>query len=154
MAAGFSIRSERVEEFKELLFRNADKKISEDDIIPEIELDGEISFKDITFELLDFLISMEPFGLGNAQPAFCTKNVKILSKNPIGKNGNHTKLLLEDKGVSLNALLFNGETDSLGSTDVMDIAYTLNENTWGSRRGIDLIIKDLRPKTYQTPLKQ
>ncbi len=146
MAAGFSIRNDKIDLFLKKLRDSSEKDISDVSITPGIKIDCEIKLNDVTFKLLEFIINLEPFGLGNPEPVFLTKKVEVLEARKIGKERNHLRLGVKDVyGVAQDCIAFGFGNAKIRVGDKIDIVYTVSENVWGNRKNIDLKIKDLKP---------
>jgi len=147
MAAGFSIRNEHLDSLVEKLHDFSEKLIKDDDIIPEIKIDGEISLGEADYKLLGFVMGLEPFGFGNSEPVFLTRNVEVHDFKKIGKNGDHLRLTFKDaEGNLKKGVAFGFGEFSVKPQDKLDIVYTLNENIWNGARSLDLRVKDMRTK--------
>ena len=145
MAAGFSIKNEYLEVFIDEVYNSSEKFIKKKDITPELEIDGEISLTEANYKLLDFVESLSPFGLGNPEPVFLTKGAEVWQVKKIGKNSDHLRISLKDgEGDLKNAVAFGFGNFEISPKNRVDIVYTLSENLWNGRRGLDLKIKDIR----------
>ena len=146
MAAGFSIRNDRINSFLKELRNSSERNISDAVVTPEIRIDCEIKLTDITYKLLEFIINLEPFGLGNPEPVFLTKKVEVAEARKIGREGDHLRLKVKDEyGATQDCVAFGFGNAKIKTGDKIDIVYTVSENVWGNRRKIDLKIKDLKP---------
>ena len=145
MAAGFNIKTKYLDEFRNKIQILSEKNIKEEDIVPELKIDAELSLEEITQKLLEFIVAMEPFGFGNPEPVFLTKNVEVFEVSRIGKNKDHLRLVFRDsKGNLKKGVAFGFGDFPVNPKDSVDIAYTINENVWNDRRNIDLRLKDMR----------
>jgi single-stranded-DNA-specific exonuclease len=72
-AAGVSMPKENFEEFVKTFEQEASKIITNDMLIPEIEIDAELLFSEVTMPFFNILNRMAPFGPHNMQPVFITK---------------------------------------------------------------------------------
>jgi single-stranded-DNA-specific exonuclease len=149
-AAGLSIKPENFEKFCSEFERLASESITEEMQIPEIEIDDEISFADITPKFLRVLKQFAPFGPGNMSPVFHTKNVYDTGySRPIGEN--HLKMNIsqpEYRGAGFDAIafgfgyLFNKIHDD---RIPVHICYHIEENEWNGRVSTQLNVKDMIP---------
>ncbi|MFH1566136.1 MAG: single-stranded-DNA-specific exonuclease RecJ [bacterium] len=145
MAAGFSIKNEQLEDLIDKLHTFSEKNIKTEDIVPEIRIDAEIALEKVTYELLDFVLNLSPFGLGNPEPVFLTREVEISQIKKIGKKEDHLRIVLKDiNGDLKNCVAFGFGNFPIKPEDKVDIVYTLNENIWNGRRNLDLRIRDIR----------
>lgn len=105
MAAGFSLKAEKLEEFRRRINENAGLK--EEDFIRKIRIDIPMPISYATGAFVDELARLEPFGNGNHKPLFAQKNVKIRNCTVRGKNKNVAGFILEDEnGYRVNGVYF------------------------------------------------
>ncbi len=144
-AAGFTVRTDRLDDLRDALVAVAEEEYSEEKWTPKMQIDAPLPFPTIDFDLYQEMARMEPFGEGNPQPVFCTGNVRILSARPVGKDGAHLKLLLEQQGVRMSAIAFRwGELADQIPT-VADVAFNLSLNEWNGKRALELLVLDIQP---------
>jgi len=146
MAAGFSILTERIEDFTQKMLLYSAEMVSDDMLSKKLKIDMELDFDQLTPKLHETLKEGEPFGIGNPQPVFMTRNVEVIDSRIVGKEKDHLKLKLKDKGASFWAVGFGmAEAFSdLGPEKKIDVAYNLEENAWNGSVSLELKLKDLR----------
>ncbi|MGL4210709.1 MAG: single-stranded-DNA-specific exonuclease RecJ, partial [Cetobacterium somerae] len=88
-AAGFSIAIENIEEFSKRINEYAVENLNSEDTKKPIKIDCELSMIKISFDLMDKLSLLEPYGFGNASPMFAIRNCKYTNFRAIGKEKNH-----------------------------------------------------------------
>jgi single-stranded-DNA-specific exonuclease len=147
-AAGLSIKPENFNAFCDEFERLASEKLTDEMLIPEIEIDDEINFSDITPKFLRVLKQFAPFGPGNMSPVFLTRNVYDTGySRPIGEN--HIKLNVtqpEFRGAGFDAIAFGfGNYFSRIHDEKLSvhICYHVEENEWNGRITIQLNVKDM-----------
>ncbi len=146
MAAGFTVETKHLDELRTRLEDLAAREITDDMLIKTLRIDVEIPLVRVTQELWTGIGKFEPFGLGNAEPVFATRNLKVADARLVGNGNKHLKLLLSDTaGTSMDGIAFNfGELYSRLTTDVrVDVAYAIDMNEWNGRRKLQLKIKDI-----------
>ena len=144
-AGGFTVKNGKWDEFVECLNKIADKEITEEMLIPMLNIDLELSTNDISFRFLEILKELEPFGYGNRKPIVGFRDLAIVKKDPIGKVQNHLKLLCKGDGVDLvTVLLFRCDEDveNLKVDDSIDIVGSVNVNSWNGRDQLQVIAKE------------
>ena len=105
MAAGLSLPTENLKEFRKLLNRNT--ILTEEDIIKKIVIDVPMPIDYVSEDLIEQLNLLEPFGKANQKPLFAEKNLKFLSAKVIGKNRKILKYIVEnERGCQMEALFF------------------------------------------------
>jgi len=120
-AGGFSLLKKNFYAFKssieEYFFQNKDKAKVE----LEEKVDVEISFFDITPQLVEWIEKLEPFGEGNPSPLFLWRNVKVSDFNRVGKDGKHCRLLLEQGGLIFFGIIYNYNGEEIEKDILVDI---------------------------------
>lgn len=144
MAAGFSIETEKLEDFKRALIEKADATIKKNLFDRTITIDTEVSFDDITLDLYDALVVLSPFGMGNSAPTFMTRGVSILSLNKVGKTQDHLQLMLEHNGTFYKGMKFGAGKEDIKQGQIVDIVYTIDLNDWKGNKKLELRIKDVK----------
>ena len=150
-AVGLTLKEENVEEFSRLFEAYVAEHILPSQLEPQLDIDAEITFSQITPELLQYLRKFNPFGPGNQKPVFMTRNVfDFGSSKLVGKNMEHIKLELEDNSTSrvINAIAFNMAPyfEHIHAHKPIDICYTIEESKHPTRGDkVQLLIRDIRP---------
>ncbi|MEI7690425.1 MAG: single-stranded-DNA-specific exonuclease RecJ [bacterium] len=145
-AAGFKLKINNFIALEKKIMLIAESKIRDEELIPKINIDCEIEFKEIGQDLIDELGRLEPYGSENRKPFFVSRRILISEINLVGPNKNHLKLVLDStSGYSFTGMAFNyGSRTVLKVGDVIDIVYTLESNEWKNMRKINLYIIDLK----------
>lgn len=144
MAAGFSIRTEMIDEFSKKITLASQKMVTQNLLEKYINIDCLIPFKLINKELVEMLKKFEPNGVGNSTPVFATEKVTVLNVKKIGRDQNHLKLFLEKEGISFEAVAFGwGDKIDISPGDVIDAAYCIEENEWEGKKSLQLKIRDI-----------
>jgi single-stranded-DNA-specific exonuclease len=147
-AAGFTIATERLAELETRLLEYAEAHLPEDMLAPALEIDAELPLGMLTWELLDQLAVLEPFGQSNPQPILSSRRVRVAGAWAKGAEGQHLKLRLDDGagGPTYEAIAFRlgNLAPHFAKPRLIDIAYTLEANEWNGSRTLQLNIKDLR----------
>ena len=149
-AAGLTIATENFDKFKAKFEEVVKNTITEASKIPEILIDINLSFKDITRKFYNILRQMAPFGPGNMNPVFVTTGVNDTGYSKVvGKEANHLKVSFRElkSGMTMNGIGFNmADKAKLVKSGVpLSVAYTLDENHWNNKTTLQLIIKDIQP---------
>jgi single-stranded-DNA-specific exonuclease len=144
MAAGLSIRVEKLREFQDAFEKAVTQMTGPEDWIPKLNIDAEIQLADITENLIDEIEKLSPFGTGNPEPVFASRNVKVVSSKMVGKN--HRKMaLVQDANPDAKpvfAIRFNAEGPMQTQTSFARIAFRLRWNRWNNNRALQLIVED------------
>ncbi|MCD6177226.1 MAG: single-stranded-DNA-specific exonuclease RecJ [Candidatus Cloacimonetes bacterium] len=144
-AAGLQILVEYVDLFESKLKKYVKEHTTEDQFIPPLNIDTNLELFEINNNLLEWLEKFAPFGPGNMRPTFLTKQVTIVGF-PYNVGKNHLKIKVMKDGCELDLIGFNlGDyLPFLKKGSNVDIAYSLEFNTWQGRTSIQGKLKDLR----------
>ena len=143
-AAGFTIHPENVPELDKRLSALAGEILSANDVEPVLDIDAELSLSDLTPRFLAALAELEPFGVGNPRPLFLAHNLRVANQWLMGNAGQHLKLLVSDGCRQLPALLFHRSQEWIEHTTIVDLVFTVSEDTWQGRKQISLMVEDFR----------
>ncbi len=146
MAAGFSIKLDDFDEFREKIINFANEQIIEDDLVRKIKADCVIKLSDCNPQLYQEIQYFEPTGMGNPKPSFVSKKVKVVDLKKMGENQKHLKLQVSDKTNTILLLIFNKDRFMIEPEkgDILDILYNISSNTWMGKTEIQLIAKDIK----------
>jgi len=149
-AAGFTIEESKISLVRQRLIELAQQKLDGEKLKPILAIDTELSLKDLNLTLYDQLTALAPFGEGNPQPVFATRNVQVIDAHLVGNGNQHLKLqIMSSKSqVKLEAIGFGfGDFFSRLSPEApVDIAYNLIADEWNGKRKIQLKLKDIKIK--------
>lgn len=138
-AAGFSIENKHIEKFKKRLEEQMiDLKESE----KVLQIDDQVSTKQLSEKLVTDLQKFEPFGFGNPRPIFATDDIQVSDIRTVGQ-GKHLKF----KADNIDAIAFGmgNLAEGLKNGQVIDLAYTPELDTYNGFEKIQLKVKDIRP---------
>jgi len=140
-AIGLSLASENLKEFKEKINQNyALENYQEKQLDPDIL--GELSFREINFNLVHQMKAYEPYGQGNPSPKFITSKVIIQEVKEMGKEKEHRRFTLSQSGVTQQAVLFKtNEVFQIGQE--VTLIYQINENHFNNRVTLQLMVEKI-----------
>ena len=145
-AAGLTVPDESLDAFCAAFESAVAERITEDQLIPKLDISAVIDFKQITETFYRFLLKMEPYGPGNMKPLFMTRGVRNAGYSKLVKE-EHLKLDLIQDGKRMSGIGFrlgHHKQIAMGSAP-FDIVYTIEENDYMGNRNLQLMVKDLRP---------
>ncbi len=150
MAGGFAIVPEHIKKFKEFCVHYGAHKLLGKDLRPIMRVDLEVVPDDVSWELFDWLLKLEPYGEGNKKPLFLMRNVAIASLKAIGKKKDHLKLKLKGELSSGVARFFDcigfglsHKMEQCKTGDSVDAVFELEVNEWNGTRELQLNVKDM-----------
>jgi single-stranded-DNA-specific exonuclease len=129
MAAGLTIRRNKLEAFRERFGGIARETLSPDDLGPEQRVDIEVGLGELTHELERLCRHLEPCGTGNASPVFGVRGVRFVGRGAVGRG--HLKGTLDDGSARLTAIGFQwADRVPWLTDDPVDAAFRLEANEW------------------------
>ena len=123
-AAGFMILH-NLPHLYERLLKIAEKELAGVDLRPKIDIDAEVTLKDLAGGTYRSIQQLEPFGQANPQPTFVTRNVKVVNCRTMGSDNGHLRLKLEQNGPGWDAVAFGFGASQVEKCDPLDIVYNL-----------------------------
>jgi single-stranded-DNA-specific exonuclease len=148
-AAGMTLELDKIEAFKTRFEEVVAATIGPDSLIPEIVIDAEIRFAELTRKFYSIICQMEPFGPDNLRPVFIARNVMDAGFSKIVKD-THIRFCLKQDGIIFNGIGF-GMADKfhlLENKCPLDIVFTLDENEWNNEKRLQLKVIDFRLSSY------
>jgi single-stranded-DNA-specific exonuclease len=97
-AVGFSMPAANLPELCSHLDAYARARLALTDFEPIIDVDAELQFDQITPELFQALRRLEPFGMGNPEPVFAARNLRLMAVPRVMKE-KHVKLKLASRPI-------------------------------------------------------
>jgi single-stranded-DNA-specific exonuclease len=100
-AVGFALPSANIEKLRQRLDVYARARLTTADFEPQLEFDRELSLREVTPELYQALLLLEPFGMGNSEPVFAARAVRLMAP-PQTLKDKHMRLRVS-QSVNVNA---------------------------------------------------
>lgn len=144
-AAGMTMLPENVDAFSNKFEEIVSSIIDPHLLIPEIVIDAEINFKNITQSFYNIITQMEPYGPESLRPVFITKNISDTSWSKIVKEL-HIRFVLKQDNIVLTGIGFNmaEKFHLLQIKKPVDVVYTIDENEWNGETNLQLKVIDFR----------
>jgi len=149
-AAGLTLKKENIQPFMERFENYVNSTITEEQMLPRVLIDTELSFSEINEEFFNVMSQFQPFGPENMSPVFVSRNVTDSGTGRmVGANGEHLKLDLcqESSGTkTISAIAFNqaNHFEYIRSRGPFDICYSLEMNEFRGNRNLQLNIRDIK----------
>ena len=147
-AAGLTLKEEQYPLFRQKFEEVVQQTIHPDLLTPEISIDAEIDFDDITPKFHRLLKQFEPFGPGNMSPVFMTRNIKDTGYGKaIGSDETHLRLFVrqgETGGYAAIGFGLAKKKDLACGGEYFDAAYSIDENEWNGQVSLQLRLRDIR----------
>ena len=143
-AAGITLKVENIPEFKRRFIGAADRLLKDSDVVTKLYLDSEIQFQDLTFDFMESIRLLEPFGNENPPPLLYTTCKQAWPPKVVGKN--NLKLYLEQGDRMLEGIAFGKAylAPTLRRKNItLKVAFTPQVNTFQGS-SIQLLVKDIK----------
>jgi len=149
MAAGFTVRQERLAELRRYLAEHIDGQVDEP-MVPLVEIDGTLVVEAATVELAETLCRLGPFGAGNPEPCFALPRVRVVAASVVGSGGHVACTLVGPDGGRLRAIAFRCADQPVGRAllrrdALLHVAGTLRLDRWNGNVRVQLFIDDVAP---------
>ncbi len=146
-ACGFTLRKNKYQKFIKLMEQQADKSLTEQDLIKKVMVDSRVPLEDINWDLVHMLQMFEPFGERNPIPTFAAFGLEVIDMQKVGNEGKHLRLVLRRGNQTRKVIAFrfgNGLGDILRIGDMVDIIFEVSVNEWNGNRELQLKLIDVR----------
>lgn len=145
-AAGLTLPIDKVPLFREQFEASVTQKIRQEQLIPRLDIDQQISLTNITARFYGVLKQLAPFGPGNMRPVFVSDDLEVVGYPQVLKE-KHLKFTVQERGTSycLSAIGFNMAHcyDSICDKQPFRMAYSVEENHYNGHTSLQLAIRDL-----------
>ncbi len=147
-AAGLSLKPENFEAFSKKFSSVVEETITDDMLVPQIEVHAEINIHKIAGKFFRILKQFAPFGPGNPNPVFISR--RCSAQGPVRIVGSkHLKFKVYQPEIStaefpVIAFQQGHQMQKLYVNKFFDIVYQIEENEWNGKVNMQLNVKDIR----------
>jgi single-stranded-DNA-specific exonuclease len=145
-AAGLTMEAARVPEFRARINAHADEVLEPDQLRPRLRIDGPLSLKAITPDLVRGLDALGPFGMGNPRPVFHASPVEIVD-GPRSIKDRHLSMTFNQDGRRFRAIAWRAaeqaeflERNRAG----INLAFSLDRNEFQGETYLELSVADIK----------
>jgi len=145
-AAGLTIESSRIRELRTRVNDYADGCLGPDDLRPRLWIDGALTFRSISAQVMSELAVLAPFGAGNPCPVFRASGVEIVDGPRLLKE-RHLKMAFKQEGRVMRGIAWRAadrESFVAAHRSAIDLAFSLEQDTWNGERYLQLSVADFR----------
>ncbi len=158
-ACGFTVKPGMTDELRTRLVAHAKEVFAEKELLPTLAIDAEMALEAVDWAFHDAVRLFEPFGVGNPEPCFLARDLRVLEAQPVGAEGKHLRLTVAHwSGERRKMIAFgfgpNGRNapgarsqepgETMHSGDRIDAVFTVGANQWNGTRELQLKVVDLR----------
>jgi len=146
MAAGFTIETTKIEEFKIEIGKFARENISDDLLERKLKIDYEIDLSFITMEFYENLKQLEPYGIGNPEPVFSSR-AEVVQCRTIGAEGKHLKMQVrsisgEENQIDAIAFGMGERLSQIKVGEKIFLAYSIALDSYNGNNKVQIKVKD------------
>lgn len=143
-AVGLVVARDNITDFKDSINRLAREQLTLEDLLPSLEIDMELSLSDLNQGLISELERLEPFGSGNPEPLFYTRNLKLKAQ-PQVLSRDTLKFWVTDADTTYQAIGFGMGSfkSSIEAADSFDLVYSPRMDSWLGEMSVLLEAKDI-----------
>jgi single-stranded-DNA-specific exonuclease len=144
MAAGLTIRTERVGALAERFEAATAATTTDASFVPELRIDARLELDDLSPEMMQDIEKLEPFGQGNPRPLFIAEQLEVMSSRVVGER--HLKLGVRHAGSRriFDAIAFRRGEERPASGTRIDLVFTPELRVWEGFERLQLVVRDLR----------
>ncbi len=144
-AAGLSMEEKNWPAFTKRFENAIDQTMPEDGLQPKIDIAAELELGHVTSDFYKILRQFAPFGPANHNPVFVSKNVEAFGSIDLLKDEHIRLQVTQDGSTPLHAIAFGMRNyyEQFAVNQQFTIAYSIEENHWGGKTKLQLMIKDI-----------
>lgn len=139
-AAGVSLHADHIDSFAASFEAVAGRILGDTELLPTLDIDGDVCPTGVDLALAHELKRLEPFGAGNPEPTLMMRNVTVVDRRVVGDG--HLKLRVSAGGQVFNAIAFRQA--EYPTDGMLDIAFFPETNCWNNATTLQLRIKSIR----------
>ncbi len=151
-AAGLTMKEENVEAFTKRFNDYVEKNIDPQTLVPQVDIDSELLFSEITDDFHRQLNSFQPFGPGNSAPVFMTRGASNRGDAKlVGIECDHLRMDLMQRQkphTTIPAIAFQQPThyEWVRAGKPIAVCYQIVENHYRGTVSKQLRVKDIKPE--------
>jgi single-stranded-DNA-specific exonuclease len=149
-AAGLEVRLEQIDALRKMFNDHARTMLRSEDLTAEVRYDVEVNLADMTAALCRLMQHCGPFGMGNPQPVFVARDVRLDGDPQEVGAGQHLKMTLAQGVTRLPAIGFRMASrmrETALARGRLDVAFHLQQDRWNGRDRLQARLLDVRVAT-------
>jgi len=145
LAAGFTVPRRNLAQLEERLISLAMDQLGHLELRPEIVIDAELPLTVLAGDTFNLIQRLSPFGRGNPQPTFLSRQVEVIECRNFGNRGEWLRLKLRQGNVTWQAVDFESRRAKEEIPSHIDIVYNLGKSRWNGEEVLGLNLRDFAP---------
>ena len=150
LAAGFSFEQSNFEKIEEFLDNEFEEFKQNNDLKANKNIDIVTSLEDISYQFLNSLDALKPYGMDFEKPAVLIENAMVLNKTYFGSDKQYLRLTIADEVGNLDCITFKDSVtfDKVEKNDIIDLLCTIDKNNFNGRTKLQAHIIDINVKEF------
>jgi single-stranded-DNA-specific exonuclease len=145
LAAGFTLARQNLAQLEQRLVSLATDQLGHLELRPELLIDVELPLTVLAGDTFSLIQKLSPFGWGNPQPTFLTRQVEVIECRNFGSQGEWLRLKLRQGNVTWQAVDFESQKKREEIPSQIDIVYNLEKSPWNGEEVLSLNLLDFVP---------
>ena len=150
LAAGFSFDESNYKEIEDFLDNEFEEFKQHNELKSSKNIDIVTSLEDISYQLLNSLDALKPYGMDFEKPSILIENAMVLNKAYFGSEKQYLRLTIADEVGNLECISFKDISafDKVEKNDIIDLLCTLDKNNFNGRSKLQAHIIDINIKEF------
>ena len=150
LAAGFSFEKSNFEKIEEFLDNEFEEFKQNNDLKTNKNIDIVTSLEDISYQFLNSLDALKPYGMDFEKPTILIENAMVLNKAYFGSEKQYLRLTIADEVGNLDCITFKDSAtfDKVEKNDIIDLLCNIDKNNFNGRTKLQAHIIDIYIKEF------
>ena len=150
LAAGFSFEKSNFEKIEEFLDNEFEEFKQNNDLKANKNIDIVTSLEDISYQFLNSLDALKPYGMDFEKPTVLIENAMVLNKTYFGSEKQYLRLTIADEVGNLDCITFKDSVtfDKVEKNDIIDLVCNIDKNNFNGRTKLQAHIIDIHIKEF------
>ena len=150
LAAGFSFEKSNFEKIEEFLDNEFEEFKQNNDLKANKNIDIVTSLEDISYQFLNSLDALKPYGMDFEKPTVLIENAMVLNKAYFGSEKQYLRLTIADEVGNLDCITFKDSAtfDKVEKNDIIDLLCNIDKNNFNGRTKLQAHIIDINVKEF------
>lgn len=150
LAAGFSFEKSNFEKIEEFLDKEFEEFKRNNDLKANKNIDIVTSLEDISYQFLNSLDALKPYGMDFEKPTVLIENAMVLNKAYFGSAKQYLRLTIADEFGNLDCITFKDSVtfDKVEKNDIIDLLCNIDKNNFNGRTKLQAHIIDIYIKEF------
>ena len=150
LAAGFSFEKSNFEKIQEFLDNEFEEFKRNNDLKANKNIDIVTSLEDISYQFLNSLDALKPYGMDFEKPTVLIENAMVLNKAYFGSEKQYLRLTIADEVGNLDCITFKDSAtfDKVEKNDIIDLLCNIDKNNFNGRTKLQAHIIDIHIKEF------